>query len=75
VGASLRIQNHPIIDFKQKKKITFYFNRRKLEGFEGDSIASALYANGVKVFTKSLRYDNPRGFFCGIVNAPPVSCE
>ncbi len=66
MGASLRIQNHPIIDFKQKKKITFYFNRRKLEGFEGDSIASALYANGVKVFTKSLRYDNPRGFFCGI---------
>ncbi|RLF32409.1 MAG: sarcosine oxidase subunit alpha, partial [Thermoplasmata archaeon] len=59
----MRIQDHPIIDFKQRKKISFYFNKRKLEGLEGDSIASALYANGVKVFTKSLRYESPRGFF------------
>ena len=62
----LRIKKHPILDFTRKKKIPFYFNNKKLEGYEGDCIASALHSNGVKVFSKSLKYDNPRGFFCGI---------
>ena len=35
-------------------------------GFEGDSIASALHAQGVKKFTESQKYNRPRGFFCGI---------
>jgi len=37
-----------------------------LYGFDGDTIASALHANGVKKLTISLKYDRPRGFFCGI---------
>jgi sarcosine oxidase subunit alpha len=35
-------------------------------GFEGDTIASALHAEGVKTLSTSLIYNNPRGFFCGI---------
>jgi sarcosine oxidase subunit alpha len=35
-------------------------------GFEGDTIASALHAEGVKTLSNSLIYNNPRGFFCGI---------
>lgn len=35
-------------------------------GEEGDTIASALHVNGIKVLSHSLRYDRPRGFFCGI---------
>jgi len=35
-------------------------------GFDGDSIASALHAQGVKKFTTSQKYARPRGFFCGI---------
>jgi len=62
----LRIKNHPVIDFKKKKKISFYFNNKQIFGEEGDTIASALYANGVNVFSHSLRYQRPRGFFCGI---------
>ena len=37
-----------------------------MTGFEGDCIASALHTQGVKILTKSLKYDLPRGFFCGI---------
>ena len=37
-----------------------------MKGYAGDSIAAALHANGVKVFSRSLKYDRPRGFFCGI---------
>jgi sarcosine oxidase subunit alpha len=66
VGSILRIKKHPIIDFKDQKKIFFYFNDKKLHGFEGDTIASALHAAGVKILTTSLKYDRPRGFFCGI---------
>jgi sarcosine oxidase subunit alpha len=62
----LRIKNHPIIDFEHKKKISFTFNNKKMTGFESDCIASALHAQGVKILTKSLKYDLPRGFFCGI---------
>jgi sarcosine oxidase, subunit alpha len=62
----LRIKNHPIIDFIPTKKISFIFNNKKMTGFESDSIASALHAQGVKILTKSLKYDLPRGFFCGI---------
>jgi hypothetical protein len=35
VGSILRIKKHPIIDFKDQKKISFYFNNKKLDGFEG----------------------------------------
>jgi sarcosine oxidase subunit alpha len=62
----LRIKKHPIIDFKFDKKLRFYFNNKIMYGFEGDSIASALHALGVKKFTTSQKYSRPRGFFCGI---------
>ena len=63
---ALRIRNHPIIDFKKKREISFYFNKKKIYGEEGDTIASALHANDVKVLSHSLKYKRPRGFFCGI---------
>lgn len=62
----LRIKKHPIIDFKDQEEIPFYFNNEKLYGVKEDSIASALHANGVKKLTTSLKYNRPRGFFCGI---------
>lgn len=37
-----------------------------MNAFEGESIAAALHANGVMTLSHSLRYDRPRGFFCGI---------
>jgi len=33
---------------------------------KGDTIASALHANGITTLSHSLRYHRPRGFFCGI---------
>jgi len=62
----LRIKKHPILEFEYGKKIPFYFNLKKMEGYPSDTIASALHANGVKTFTRSLKYNRPRGFFCGI---------
>ena len=62
----MRIKNHPVLDFKKQKKISFQFNSKKIEGYTGDTIASALHANKIKTLSKSLKHKNPRGFFCGI---------
>jgi sarcosine oxidase subunit alpha len=66
MGSILRIKEHPIIDIKDKKTISFYYNKTKMQGLEGDTIASALHVNGVKTLSHSLRFYRPRGFFCGI---------
>ena len=62
----MRIREHPVIDFPKRKKLRFRYNKKELAGEEGDTIASALHAAGVRTLTKSLKYDSPRGFFCGI---------
>jgi sarcosine oxidase subunit alpha len=62
----VRIRTHPIIDFKKRKELPFYFQKKKIVGEDGDTIASALHAAGVRTLTTSLKYESPRGFFCGI---------
>ena len=43
------------------KPLSFLFNGRRYRGFEGDTLASALLANGVDVVSRSLRIHRPRG--------------
>lgn len=47
----------------RNKKISFTFNGKKLFGYEGDTIASALIANGIHLVGRSFKYHRPRGFF------------
>jgi len=61
-----RITEHPILDFEKRKKIIFTLDGKVLEGYEGDTIAAALVASGVKVLSRSIKYKRPRGFFCAI---------
>jgi len=60
------IEEHPILDFKHGKRVTFSFDGRQLEGYEGEPIAAALHANGVKVYRETPERKQPRGFFCAI---------
>src|SRR5688572_1288153 len=43
--------------------IPFTFEGRTYTGFQGDTIASALAANGVSVVGRSFKYHRPRGLF------------
>ena len=43
------------------KEIHFSFNGRNLIGFKGDTLASALFANGVFLVGRSFKYHRPRG--------------
>ena len=43
------------------KKISFKFNGKKYFGYEGDTLASALLANGIHLVGRSFKYHRPRG--------------
>ncbi|GHA50692.1 sarcosine oxidase subunit alpha [Amylibacter ulvae] len=42
---------------------SFTFNGKKLHGYQGDTLASALLANGIKFVGRSFKYHRPRGIF------------
>lgn len=65
---NLRIVKHPILEFPEKKEIEFEFEGTVLHGVEGDTIASALHANGIKKLSESIVLHRPRGFYCAIGN-------
>lgn len=60
------IESHPILEFQHGRKVGFTFDGKPMEGFEGEPIAVALHANGVKVYRYSPEAHRPRGFFCAI---------
>ena len=62
----MRINEHPILEFKHGKKVTFIFQGKKLEGYSDEPIAAALVASGIKVLSYSRKLKRPRGFFCAI---------
>lgn len=45
----------------RNKPITFKFNGKTLHGYAGDTLASALLANGVRIIGRSFKYHRPRG--------------
>ncbi len=45
----------------RSKPLSFKFNGKKLHGYDGDSIASALLANGISTVNRSFKFHRPRG--------------
>ena len=43
------------------RRISFTFDGNRYEGLEGDTLASALLANGVHLTGRSFKYHRPRG--------------
>jgi len=57
--AARRLQSGGLIDRSQR--IRFKFNGREYFGHPGDTLASALLAQGVRLFGRSFKYHRPRG--------------
>ena len=58
-------QNYRLSDvglINRDKKLSFKFNGKTYYGYEGDTLASALIANGVHLVGRSFKYHRPRGF-------------
>ena len=45
----------------REKPLSFTFDGKQYSGFKGDTLASALLANGVRVVGRSFKYHRPRG--------------
>ena len=54
-----RLTSHSRIN--QKHKISFTFDGKPYTGYAGDTLASALLANGVHLVGRSFKYHRPRG--------------
>ena len=57
------------------KPLEFRFEGRGYTGYAGDSLASALLANGVKVVARSFKYHRPRGIYSGGEEEPCALVE
>ena len=53
----------------------FIFNGRRLKGFEGDTLASALLANGQVMVGRSFKYHRPRGIVASGSEEPNALME
>ena len=56
---NLRLNSDKFID--ETSRISFKFNGKVYYGFKGDTLASALLANGVHLVGRSFKYHRPRG--------------
>ena len=59
-----RIHEHPILAVDKRGTIEFYWQEEKLLAREGETIASALFANGIRVFGHHKKDGAPLGIFC-----------
>ncbi|WP_296989198.1 sarcosine oxidase subunit alpha [Thalassospira sp. UBA1131] len=57
--SSFRVSGRGRVDHTQP--IQFTFDGKKIKGFKGDTIASALLANGIHLMGRSFKYHRPRG--------------
>lgn len=63
----MRIKEHPILGKLEKdREVTIYFNGKPIKVKEGEPIAAALYAAGIRVLRKTSLREEPRGIFCAI---------
>ena len=53
-----------------RPRTTFTFEGRRIHAWAGQSIASALLANNVRILTRSFKLHRPRGYMCGIDACP-----
>ena len=59
----IRLKQLPTMRVNADEKIPIYYNNKPLHGVAGDTVATALFANGVRIFGRSLKYHRPRGLY------------
>jgi len=59
-----RIHEHPILPVPARPAVSFLWCGQELQAHAGEMIASALFANGIRVFGHHTRDGAPLGIFC-----------
>ena len=73
MSGGFRISSGGRID--RSRPLTFTFDGRVYRGFAGDTLASALIANGVHLVGRSYKYHRPRGILSAGVEEPNALIE
>jgi len=66
----MRLPARPGERIDRDREVSFTFGGERVRAFEGDTIGSALYASGQRVFSRSFKYHRPRGLLCCSGNCP-----
>jgi sarcosine oxidase subunit alpha len=59
-----RIDKHPVITIPETREFTFFWNNEQFTARAGETIASALISNGVRIFGRHPKDHSPQGIFC-----------
>ena len=62
--ADYRIREHPILAVEEAETVEFAWQGQTITGRVGETIASALFANGVRIFGHHHKDSAPQGIFC-----------
>ncbi|MBB3230376.1 sarcosine oxidase subunit alpha [Halomonas stenophila] len=54
----------------RSRKLSFTFNGKRYQGHAGDTLASALLANGIDIVNRSFKYSRPRGIVAAGAEEP-----
>jgi len=68
-----RIAEGGLID--RSRPVPFTFDGKSLEAYEGDTLASALLANGIRLVGRSFKYHRPRGILSAGPEEPNALVE
>jgi sarcosine oxidase subunit alpha len=60
----LRLPPQPSERINRDEEVVFTFRGKAVRAFRGDTLGSALYAAGQRVFSRSFKYHRPRGLLC-----------
>lgn len=58
-----RLPKSPTQRITRDREVLFTYRGKPMKGLAGDTIATALYANGVRIFSRSMKYHRPRGLY------------
>jgi sarcosine oxidase subunit alpha len=72
-GEPFRLAQGGLIDRTQR--LAFHFDGKSYTGFSGDTLASALLANGVHLIGRSFKYHRPRGVYAAGPEEPNALVE
>lgn len=65
VARARRLERHPLTRIERGPAVTIRHDGRPVAAFEGETVAAALFADGQRVLSRSMRYHRPRGLQCG----------
>ena len=58
-----RLTHLPTLRIQPEQKILLKYRGKAVEGLAGDSIATAFYSSGIRIFSRSQKYRRPRGLY------------